>query len=168
MPRFSIAAASLAGALSLGPQKAARWDPQVGPEETLAALFLRINFGLPALFVFAPSFWLLQDAQERGQLGVPVFRALCLAAGVATCGVDAWTAQGLVQIADALAAAGGAAAPVDTVQLPNLVSALAIAGLQAGVFFFQALKPDKGATPDEEEVVLQLVAPSMPAARRRR
>merc|ERR1712048_701345 len=115
----------------------------------VGAFLLRSEFGIAALFALGPALAVLQNAAERGNLRAPVHRALCLAAAVATLDVDVNTVLIGKAVKEALSTDGVSLEAVDITQLPNLISALAIAGLQAGVFLYQGLAPVDGQVVEE-------------------
>lgn len=121
------------------------------PVETTAYFLLRAWFGVPTIFILAPTYWLLADAAAREQLGAPVFKALLLTCGFATLGIDAAT---FALVGGILEATGqplitGSGSDLVSSQAPTLISAIAIAASQSGIFFYQALK-NEGV---DEEVV---------------
>jgi len=137
------------GSFAFSPGSPLAQPAELVPYETVAASLLRREFGIAALFYLGPALYLLQSAAGRpGQLKAGTFRLLSLAAGLSTLSVDGCTLVGIAQIAEALGG-GGFDSVQDQSQLPNLISAVAIAGLQAGVYFVQAL----GGQVEEEEAV---------------
>eukprot|EP00746_Dinoflagellata_sp_MGD_P168109 gnl/MRDRNA2_/MRDRNA2_99284_c0_seq1.p1 gnl/MRDRNA2_/MRDRNA2_99284_c0~~gnl/MRDRNA2_/MRDRNA2_99284_c0_seq1.p1 ORF type:complete len:468 (+),score=64.76 gnl/MRDRNA2_/MRDRNA2_99284_c0_seq1:54-1406(+) len=132
------------GSFAFSPKSPLALSEEIVGPETPAAFLLRSEFGVAALFALGPALGLLQEAAERGNLKAPIYRALCIAAGVATINVDVNTVlNGQAQL-EAMSANGVSFEAVDVSQVPNLISALAIAGVQAGVYLYQGFVPLDG------------------------